>query len=159
VRVKKQCDKESQTGVSTPKLKWIILIESNDTICTECGKKEQNFIPFACNATTYGLVKLFGHKEFQLVIKYPKKEILYILNTLGLRVQAGEKFSDGDIITGIYEDCSVKLVEFEDAGQKVLRVIVPDKYCRFPDDPLCMDEYKHQLLTIDELLESKGGKK
>lgn len=37
-----------------------------------------------------------------MTIAYPHKEICRILNTLGLRVQAGEHFKDGDMVPSQY---------------------------------------------------------
>lgn len=35
--------------------------------------------------------------DFQLVLNFPPHEIARILNTLGLRVQDGEQFKNGDL--------------------------------------------------------------
>ena len=71
---------------------------------------------------------------------------------MGLRVQAGERFQVGDMVSGIYEDCDVRLDEAQEDGRNVLRVVVPDKYNRFPDEEGCMDRYRIQLLEADGLL-------
>ena len=55
------------------------------------------------------------------------------------------------MISGIYEDCKVRLDEFEETGRKVLRVVIPDKYNRFPEDECCMDTYRIQLLKTEAL--------
>lgn len=145
-----------QQSDSKPKCDWLVHLCMNGVPCDECGKVETSFIPYACNAHTHGMTH-YGHLEFQMVLAYSPREIMYILNTLGLRVQAGERFSDGDYVHGIFEDCDVKLVEFQEDSGRILRVIVPDKYNRFLDDPLCAEEYRHQLLPLDELY--VGGSK
>lgn len=52
-----------------------------------------------CNAHTHGLER-YGHLDFQMVL-LPTEEIGRILNTLGLRVQSGERFRSGDMVSGI----------------------------------------------------------
>ena len=97
----------------------------------------------------------YGHLDFQLVINYPNEEIGRILNTLGLRVQAGERFRDGDYVEGIYEDCLVRIKEFTECDRKVLRVIIPDKHNRFPEDMNCTYPHIVQMLDTEQLM--KGG--
>ena len=77
--------------------------------------------------------------------------ILYTLNTLGLRVQAGSVFKDGDIIDDMFEGYKVLLKEFEENGKKFLRVIIPDANHKFPDDEGCQLEYSYQALPIEDL--------
>ena len=136
------------------KIDWVIHCCANG-ICDACGKKETGFLPYLCNAHTHGMEK-YGNMDFQLVLFLPYEEIGRILNTLGLRVQAGERFRTGDFVSGIYEDCEIRLDEYEETGRKVLRVIIPDKHNIFPEDERCMEVYRNQLLETDEL-EIKGG--
>lgn len=131
------------------KIDWIIHCCANGA-CDACGKVEDSYIQYACNAHTHGMER-YGHPDFQLVLQLPVEEIGRILNWMGLRVQAGERFKDGDYVSGIYEDCQIRLDEYEETGRKVLRVIIPDKYGIFPEDPACMDTYKLQLLETDAL--------
>ena len=94
----------------------------------------------------------YGHKDFQIVLPYPHQELCRILNTLGFQVRDGKVFSNGESIPGIYEDCDVRLMEFEETGRMVLRVIVPDKNNRFPDEPGCEYPYFIQTLPTDFLV-------
>lgn len=138
------------------KINWDIHLVTNGVECADCGKTESGFLEYACNAHTHGMDQ-YDHLDFQLVLKLPTWEICRILNTLGLRVQAGERFKAGDMVPGIYEDCQIRLDEFEETGRKVLRVIIPDKYNIFPEDDRCMDTYKLQLLTTEELYQDEEG--
>lgn len=133
------------------KIDWIIHAVCNGLPCADCGKMENSFVPGACNFHTHGLAK-YGHPDLQIVIDYPPQEIARILNTIGLRIQAGEHFSSGDLIKGIYEDCDVRLDTFEETGRNVLRVIIPDKFNRFPEDPNCAYPYNLQAWPTDMLL-------
>jgi hypothetical protein len=137
-----------------PKIDWIIHMVTNGA-CDECGKAEDSLLPYACNAHTHGMER-YGHLDFQLVLALPPKEIMRILNTMELRVQAGERFKAGDMVAGIYEDCDVRLDEFEETGRRVLRVVIPDKYNIFPENEHCMDTYRLQLLETEALC-VKGG--
>lgn len=134
---------------------WIIHIVANGAECADCGKTESGFLEYACNAHTHGMAN-YNHMDFQLVLRLPPREIGRILNTLGLRVQAGERFKAGDMVSGIYEDCQIRLDEFEECDRKVLRVIIPDAHNIFPEDDQCMEVYKLQLLPTEELYQEEG---
>lgn len=134
------------------KIDWIIHCCANG-ICDECGKAETRFLKNMCNAHTHGMQK-YGHMDFQLVICYDPQIIMYILNTLGLRVQSGQHFHAGDYVSGIFVDCDIRLDEYEETGRTVLRVIIPDKNNIFPEDECCMKPYRFQLLDTDLLLKS-----
>lgn len=136
-------------------INWIIHYCANGVGCSECNEKVTGFIPYTCNSHTHGMQR-YRHKDFQLVINLPVRETARILNTLGLRVQAGERFQHGDLISGIYEDCSIRLDEYEETGRKVLRVMIPDKNNIFPEDERCMEVYRLQLLETDALC-TEGG--
>lgn len=90
------------------KIDWIIHCCANGVICDGCNKVETGFLKNTCNAHTHGMEK-YHHMDFQMVLFLPPEEIGRILNTLGLRVQAGERFHDGDLVSGIYEDCDIRL--------------------------------------------------
>lgn len=131
------------------KVDWIIHYVTNGA-CDGCGNVETRFAKYACNAHTHGMDK-YNHPDFQMVLNAGPSEIMRILNTLGLRVQAGEGFKAGHVVAGIYEDCNVRLDEYEECGRKVLRVIIPDKHNIYPDDERCMEPYRLQLLNTDAL--------
>lgn len=138
------------------KLDWIIEIVGNGIACARCGKIENSFPEYICNAHTHGLEK-YHHPNFQMVLHLSDADIGYILNTLGLRVQAGEQFKAGDLVDGIFEDCPVRLDSFEESGREVLRVIIPDAENRFPEDPDCAYPYSYQLLPTSALELHDGG--
>ena len=136
------------------KIDWVIHLVANGA-CDECGEIETGFLPYMCNAHTHGLER-YGHLDFQMVLFLPTEEIGRILNTLGLRVQSGERFRSGDMVSGIYEDCDVRLDEYEETGRKVLRVIIPDANDIFPEEGDCMLPYCLQFLKTDELCVERG---
>lgn len=133
---------------------WVIHLVANRT-CSVCGKEENGFLPYTCNAHTHGMER-YGHLDFQVVLFLPPNEIARILNPMGLRVQNGERFRAGDYVSGIYEDCPIRLDAFEETGRTVLRVVIPDKYGVFPEDENCMETYKLQQLPTDVLYREGG---
>lgn len=137
-------------AIMEQKIDWIIHCCANGVCCDECGCVENGFLPNACNAHTHGMDK-YNHMDFQMVLRYSDELIAYILNSLCLRVQAGERFESGDYVSGIFEDCDIRLDEYEETGRTVLRVIIPDKFNIFPEDPQCMYEYRLQLFETDNL--------
>lgn len=138
-----------------PELNWIIHLVKNGVACACCGEVENGFVQYACNCHTHGMAQ-YGHPDFQMVLNCSDQEIGRILNTLGLRVQAGERFHNGDLVEGIFLDCSVRLQEFDEGGRTVLRVVIPDGKNRFPEDTNC--EYPYTLQIFDtEFLSRKGG--
>ena len=134
---------------------WIIHLVANGVPCDCCGKIERGFIPNACNAHTHGMEK-YGHPDFQVVINYPMETIGYILNALGRRVQAGEVFHNGEYVSGIFEDCPIRLNEFEEDDRTVLRAIIPDMNGFFPECEECDFRYRVQMLKTDELYKAEG---
>lgn len=138
-----------------PKIDWVIHGCANGVVCPYYGTVENGFLPGTCNFHTHGMEK-YNHMDFQMTLAYPYEEICRILNTLALRVQAGEHFKNGDMVSGIYEDCDVRLVEFEETGRTVLRVIIPDKYNRFPDELKCERKYARQMFTTDFIYREGG---
>lgn len=148
---------QNKRKTEKPIIDWEIHGCANGVTCDLCGETEIGYMPGTCNFHTHGMEK-YHHMDFQMILAYPPKEICRILNTLGLRVQAGEKFKNGDMVAGIYEDCDVRLTEFEETGRTVLRVIVPDKNNRFPEDPECDGRYALQLFTTDFIYRNGGWK-
>ena len=134
---------------------WIIHMVANGIPCAECGKVEDSCIEYACNAHTHGMQK-YSHMDFQMVLHTSQEDMSYILNTLGMRVQNGERFKPGDMVSGIFLDCDVRLDAFQECDRTVLRVIIPDGKNRFPEDPNCDYPYSFQTWPL-ERLESKGG--
>ena len=135
---------------------WIIDYCTN-CVCDECGTEEKSFLPYACNAHTHGMEK-YDHMDFQIVLSLLPEEIGRILNTLGKRVQNGERFKAGDYVSGIYLDCDIRLDAFEETGRQVLRVIIPDQNSHFPEHNTCLSPYSLQLLKTDELYLNSGAK-
>lgn len=134
---------------------WVIHIEGNGLECATCGNVEHSFGEYICNAHTHGMEK-YSHPDFQMVLHTSPRDMGYILNTLGLRVKRGEHFRPGDMVSGIFLDCFIRLDAFEEGGRTVLRVIIPDEQNRFPEDENCTYPCSVQTLTLEQL-RTKGG--
>ncbi len=85
-----------------------------------------------------------------MVLNLPQEHICYLLNTMGMQVQGGETFRNGDMVSGIYENCIMRLKKIRETGRDVLRLIIPDKHNRFPEGKNCMEPYRHQELEMFE---------
>ena len=138
-----------------PEIDWIIHMIGNGVYCAECGKVENSFPEYICNAHTHGMAK-YHHPDFQMVIHTAPELMGYVLNEFGIRVQSGQQFKAGDLVEGIFLDCPVRLDEFEECGREVLRVIIPDGKNRFPEDPACDYPYSFQLMPTDQLERTDG---
>ena len=115
------------------KVDWIWHYVTNGIPCDMCGKIENGFPEFICDAHTHGMKK-YGHLEFQVVVNYGPEEIGRLLNEMGRRVQNGERFMDGDVVKGLYLDCDIVLKEIPDSNNEpVLRLIIPDKENHMPE--------------------------
>ena len=81
--------------MSKKKVDWIIHIVGNGIVCEECGKVENGFKENLCNAHTHGMAR-YSHPDFQMVLATAPHEIGRILNSFGLMVQNGYRFTNGE---------------------------------------------------------------
>ena len=136
------------------KIDWIYHYVANGVQCAECGEIENGFPQYICDAHTHGMSR-YNHLEFQVVIDYGPEEVGRLLNTMGKRVQNGERFKNNDVIKGLYLDCDVYLWKMSDAsGKQILRLIIPNKENRMPDQaeyPYSMQMLCTKLLTLGDI--------
>ena len=137
------------------KTDWIIHYVANGVVCNQCGKMEAGFVDGFCNAHTHGMER-YQHPDFQMVLDCGPRENCRILNRFGFAVRNGTQFHSGQFVTGVYEDCAVKLLEFKECDRTVLRIIIPDRHNRFPDEPACDQPYVMQLQETDDFCQSEG---
>lgn len=120
----------------------------NDDYCESCGKiakENKGFLELMCDAHTYGLSE-YDHDELQMVLDLPKKMIAYILNSIGMRIAAGERFEPGQDITDILgtplgKPVAIKIIRLE---KGILRLMIPDPEYRYPGDEGCTYPYNMQ---------------
>lgn len=80
-------------------------------------------------------------------IKLPEGRIISVKESVGKHRYV---IRDGDMVSGLYTDCDILLKKVRETGRDVLRLIIPDKYNHFPEDPDCKEPYKHQELNMFE---------
>ena len=107
--------------------------------------------PYICDARTIGLKKYYNHPEFQVVLDFGDSRIDCLIERFCWMVQDGRHFKHDDLVSGILTDCDLKLFEITEGNEKVLRIIVPDKYHRFPEDEKCEFPYNLQYTSTEEL--------
>ena len=133
---------------------WIIHLVATEPV-TSAGRRKR--IPALYLQCAYSWHGEYGHPDFQVILSLPPREIGRILNTLGLRVQEGERFQAGRYVSGIYADCDIRLDEFRETGRDVLRAVIPDRQNRFPEDPQCEEPYRLQSMDTEDLYEREGA--
>lgn len=140
-------------GMQDNKIDWIVHYVGNGVPCDECGKVEDCFPEYICDAHTHGMNK-YGHLEFQVVIAYGLQETGRLLNEMGFKVMCGERFKDGDRISGLYLDCDIIIKQtFDYYGKPILRLVIPDKENRLPTDsmpPFSYQDFDTRMLYIDK---------
>ncbi len=104
-------------------INWIIHLVANGAVCDDCGTVESSFLPNLCNAHTHGMGQ-YRHVDFQLVLNLPPQEVARILNSFGLMVQSGHRFQNGEYISGIYEDCVVRVQAFSECDRLTIFSVV-----------------------------------
>ncbi len=140
-------------------INWRIDVESNHCVCSVCGgimPQAKRFLPAVCNAHTHGM-EAYNHLDFQIVLDFKEKELHRILNAFALKVQAGQRFAAGDYVAGIYSGGNIRLDEAEEDGRKVLRIVIPDKNNKFPEDVACTGYYRLQALATKDLSVESGA--
>ncbi len=115
------------------------------------NEHQSSFSPYICDTRTIGLKKYYNHPEFQVVLDFGDSRIEYLLERFCWMVQDGRHFKSGDLVSGIITDCDLKLFEITERDEKVLRIIVPDKCHRFPEDEICEFPYNLQYMSTEEL--------
>lgn len=106
-----------------------------------------------CNIHSHGM-EVYNHKNFQVVLDVGDEIACYIINSLCERVREGHtqgvSMGSGDVITGIYSQFPLKLVQASEGGRSVLRVLLPDDEGRFPGEKGCMAPYSDQLIKFND---------
>jgi len=113
-----------------------------------------HYVPYSdhIDAHTHGLSRKHDHPELQITLPVNMELVKYVINTMGIAVSNGKKFSDGDEIFGLFEnqDLPVRLIARKATGENVLRIVLPDKNSKFPDDKDCLEYYRDQFTVYEE---------
>lgn len=120
------------------------------------GKEETGFLSYTCNAHTHGMER-YGHPDFQIVLSLPPREIGEDPQYIGTPRSRRRTLLPWKICFRHYADCDIRLDEFRETGRKVLRVIIPDRHYRFPEDPQCEEPYRLQSMDTEALHRKDGA--
>ena len=101
------------------------------------------------NVHTEGMNR-YQHPEFQVILKLPPALIHYLLKELMKKVADGKQFQSGDLVEDLLPHVPIRLDTYQMYGPEVLRVIIPDKRGRFPEDEKCDFWFKLQAAHIFE---------
>jgi len=80
--------------------------------------------PTRYNYHTHGLPE---GKDLQIVMPLPPDDAHTIAATIANRIKAGEDIQHGSVLDEVICNFQVRLVEAEDNGRRVLRIIFPDQ--------------------------------
>ena len=83
--------------------------------------------PTGINYHTHGCQESYGHMDFQVVAGIPPEAGYALFSNLIHLIKKGSKFGNRDVSNEIIENMPVMLVEAQEDGRTVLRVISPDK--------------------------------
>ncbi len=100
-------------------------IEDHGWYCHAIGGGDDQ-TPTGVNYHTHGCLESFGHPDLQIVAPMPP---VLAHNLFGLaieKIKAGEKFKAGDRLSDIIKNMDVALIEAQESGRTVLRMVLPD---------------------------------
>lgn len=131
-------------------LPWII-----HYIC-DCGRTKFH---------THGLCK-FGSLEIELNLPLVMEQGGLFVNLIAQSIADGQRYQSGDRVERVF-NLPFYVLETDaiggNPGERVLRVILPDKEVLYPWDNGCEDFYRVQLsdgeiLRMKQILNRKGGR-
>ena len=96
------------------------------------------------NFHTHGIEETFGHKDIQIVMNLGPHVLMPIAHGIVEEiVKKGLKLEDN--ADKVIDNYDVELMEVEEDGRTVIRIMFPDPQGRMPSDPFCELLYKKQL--------------
>lgn len=75
---------------------------------------------------THGMDETYHHLDFQIVFPISEKIVNSIFWGFADLLKEGNQFASGDRVSGIIKNYDVLLLEVENGGRRVLRIILPD---------------------------------
>ena len=103
---------------------------------------------------THGLEEHYNHPDLQILLPLDQGSAFHILHAFFNRIESGEVFKDGELVSSISEDIEglptvqLKLcTKSKNTNQKVLRIMFPDKQGFYPTDKKCSNLWKMQTET------------
>jgi hypothetical protein len=90
--------------------------------------------PNHTNYHTHGIFENFKHLDFQICFPLPENLIGYTFHELVNAIKAGKKFEVGIKYPDILR-CEIEFINAIEDLRPVLRLLVPDKYGKYPPGP------------------------
>ena len=118
-------DKRHQDGIKRLLEKQEEMIKKNGWLAHYVS--DDPTAPFRINYHTHGLPALTGHKDLQASVPLPYEMLHHIMTGIVKKIQAGEKFSEGDKLFDIIEKYPITFINAKEGERDVLRVIFPDQ--------------------------------
>lgn len=78
--------------------------------------------PTGVNYHTHGFL---NHPDIQIVLPIKQSSCAYLAGRVHERIVAGEKFKEGDVVSGISKNFNVTFIEVREMNRMVLRLILP----------------------------------
>lgn len=108
--------------------------------------------PTGYNVHTHGLVESFDHPDLQIVCPMPEQLAHKLLcNLVSQITEEGKKFKAGDVVERVLgQGYKTKLVDAQECGRPVLRLIMPDEKGNLDVDKL-EESYRIQYADLGPL--------
>jgi len=102
------------------------------------------------NAHTHGIAERFpGQLDFQIVVGVSSKLVSGLFWDLFRRLEAGERFRDGDRVSELLRDADVLLQSARETDREVLRLLFPAKNGALPGDEDYPADYAPLQTSLD----------
>lgn len=112
---------------------------------------EQSEFDGLANIYTVGLPETQSHLNVQVVLPLPQNIVHGVISSLVHLIQSGQSFKDGDQSFEVLDGMWVSFKEFDNMGQKMLRIMLPDAEGRLPYHEECDEMYKRQLEILNNI--------
>ncbi|MEK5036187.1 DUF4262 domain-containing protein [Paenibacillus sp. FSL R7-0302] len=96
------------------------------------------------NYNTNGVKESFGHLDFQVILPIEPKQTHAVIISLIESIKQGKVYEEGVLYDGII-GFPMGFKRFVECGREVLRLMIPDRLGRHPDDPECEEFFKIQM--------------
>ena len=92
--------------------------------------------PFGINVHTHELKRKFEHDDLQIILPVPDETLNSLLWTVVERIEKGEKFEPGMIVSKVVKNYNITFAYATENGRLVLRLILPDKDCNLKEEDM-----------------------
>ena len=150
-------DHDAWAALCMKRYGWYVHYVAPGVACAGCKtantQEELGWPEGLANHHTHGFFLSWKHHDFQIVLDMDPRTAHGVFAELAERVEAGERYAPG-IVTGLVrwqdegrqakEPMRARLVEANEEGRTVLRILLPDAEGRLPGEPGCDPPYSLQ---------------